>query len=52
MAWIEERWKIRLICDCCDAEIPEGGEFWEIDGEIMCEVCKDAWVEERRHYNE
>lgn len=36
---------IYRTCDCCETTISQGDEYYDMDGDIICEYCIDDWLE-------
>ena len=37
-------------CSFCSEPLYCDDEYWELDGEIFCEECATAWLEEHKHW--
>lgn len=45
-----ERPESQCKCKYCGEELFEDEEYWELDGEILCERCADEWLEGHKNW--
>lgn len=41
--------KIYSECACCGTDILDGDDYYDINGEIMCENCAYEWLRDQRY---
>ena len=40
----------KCLCVACKEPLNEGEEYYELEGDIYCEICAEHWLENQKNY--